>query len=484
MSERERRDFAESSSSGGDGSAGVAPGRRSLVERTYAVQRKASGATAADPGDSLARAASSSGAPVEPGVRERFEAATGASVGDVTVHTGGESNMAADTLGARAYATGNQVHFAAGQYDPGSAAGQHLLTHELVHTVQQRGGAGVQTKSVISSPGDAGEREADRVADAIMGGGSPGPIVESTAPIAGNFLTDMFNAVWELFAGKGDKKAKPRSNKKTTGGGQTTGNQTVEQTQTPVEQTQTQTPVQTPVEQPKASGRAEKTEFGDYWVVPDNTNQTFQDAQGEQITETAFATLQGVWDKVKDGSGNIKVTDTDKAGKTHAGFKDAILAKLGLLMSKPNGRQLIGDLIGGGFDVTIRPSDAQIYGGGNAIRGGAGTLEKDDTTSGGGGTTIIQIDPACTDDDIKVYDKAGKEISDPVFIFLGHEMIHARHNQLGHNRRGLAATAPDDYSNREEEETIDTGTGITENKLREEHGLDARYGHGGEDKRG
>ena len=82
-----------------------------------------------------------------------------------------------------------------------------LVTHELVHTVQQRGGAGVQTKSVISSPGDAGEREADRVADAIMGGGSPGPIVESTAPIAGNFLTDMFNAVWELFAGKGDKKA-------------------------------------------------------------------------------------------------------------------------------------------------------------------------------------------------------------------------------------------------------------------------------------
>jgi hypothetical protein len=72
---------------------------------------------------------------------------------------------------------------------------------------------------------------------------------------------------------------------------------------------------------------------------------------------------------------------------------------------------------------------------------------------------------------------------DPVYIFLGHEMIHARHNQLGRNRRNVAATAPAKYSNREEEETIATGAGITENQLRAEHGLEGRVGHGGVDKR-
>jgi hypothetical protein len=152
-------------------------------------------------------------------------------------------------------------------------------------------------------------------------------------------------------------------------------------------------------------------------------------------------------------------------------------------MSGPKGRELVTSLLSGGFDVTIRPSAAKIYGGAQAIRGGAGTLEQASGAAGAGGTTIIEIDPACTDNDIKVYDRNGAEISDPVYIFLGHEMIHARHNQLGHNRRNLAASDPSKYSNREEEETIATGAGITENQLRAEHGLDARVGHGGVDKR-
>lgn len=61
--------------------------------------------------------------------------------------------------------------------------------------------------------------------------------------------------------------------------------------------------------------------------------------------------------------------------------------------------------------------------------------------------------------------------------------IHARHNQIGRNRRNLTAADPTKYGNREEEETIATGAGITENELRAEHGLDARVGHLISDKR-
>jgi hypothetical protein len=234
---------------------------------------------------------------------------------------------------------------------------------------------------------------------------------------------------------------------------------------------------------PAPSGRHEVTAFGDYWVVPDSTVGPAQGAQGEQITETAFAAVKATWDKVNDGSGRIKITQSDTAGTAHAGFKASIVAKLGLLMSQPVGRQLVTDLMAGGFDVTIRPSAAKVYGGAQAYRGGAGTLENANGSAGAGGTTAIEVDPACTDNDIKVYNQAGAEIADPVYIFLGHEMIHAQHNQQGRNRRQLAATAPAKYSNREEEETIATGAGITENQLRGEHGLEARVGHGGVDKR-
>ncbi|MBL9002533.1 MAG: DUF4157 domain-containing protein [Phycisphaerae bacterium] len=53
------------------------------------------------------------------------------SFSNVRVHT---SPAGASSIGAQAYATGNQVHFPAGGTTP---PGQHLLGHELAHVVQQ-----------------------------------------------------------------------------------------------------------------------------------------------------------------------------------------------------------------------------------------------------------------------------------------------------------------------------------------------------------
>jgi Effector protein len=228
------------------------------------------------------------------------------------------------------------------------------------------------------------------------------------------------------------------------------------------------------------------TEFGDYWVVPDNTNMSYN-VEGEQITQSEFTQLQNTWNALKSGSGKVTVTEKDSTGKAHNGFKDKIIGNLGKLLSKPTGRRLIIGLINGSQTVTIRPSSDQIYGGANAIRGGAGTLENSNGTAGTGGTTIIQVDPGVADDSIKVYDVSGKEIADPIFIFLGHELIHAQHNEAGRNRRNLPASS-NAYSNKEEEETIATGAPsftnpITENSLRDEHGLPKRHGHGGRDTR-
>ena len=77
------------------------------------------------------------------------------------------------------------------------------------------------------------------------------------------------------------------------------------------------------------------------------------------------------------------------------------------------------------------------------------------------------------DSDIKVFNKAGKEILSPTFITLGHELQHAEHNIKGHNT-GHIGSLDENYPNLEEWLTI-----RSENQLREEHVLEKRYGHEG-----
>ena len=67
----------------------------------------------------------------------------GSDLGDVRVHTGATAARSAQALNARAYTVGSDVHFGAGQFQPDTQAGRHLIAHELTHVLQQRqGGTG------------------------------------------------------------------------------------------------------------------------------------------------------------------------------------------------------------------------------------------------------------------------------------------------------------------------------------------------------
>jgi hypothetical protein len=139
---------APSGAGAGAGAGGVAPGKQTLVEASASHD-------------------------LPPALRDRFEQSLGADLGGVRVHTGAESAAAASGLGARAFAAGRDIHFADGQYRPGDAAGQHLIAHEVAHTVQQaRAGQATQPKRDVSQPGDPAELEADRAADAMVAGRS------------------------------------------------------------------------------------------------------------------------------------------------------------------------------------------------------------------------------------------------------------------------------------------------------------------------
>lgn len=118
----------------------------------------------------------SGGRPLDKGLRSEMESRFQHDFSKVRVHTGSEAGASARALQANAWTLGNDLVFADGAYDPGSAKGQKLIAHELAHVVQQSGASGAepQAELKVSAPGDAAEREAEAAADNVMKGGATG----------------------------------------------------------------------------------------------------------------------------------------------------------------------------------------------------------------------------------------------------------------------------------------------------------------------
>ncbi len=80
-----------------------------------------------------------------------------------------EDSRQATELNAKAYAQGNEVHFAPGQFAPGTQEGKHLIGHEFAHVVQQRMGmvtsGSLLMKNEVINESHALEQEADRLGE-------------------------------------------------------------------------------------------------------------------------------------------------------------------------------------------------------------------------------------------------------------------------------------------------------------------------------
>ena len=88
----------------------------------------------------------SPGQPLDPATRALVEPGLGRDFGDVRVHTDSSAAASAETIRARAYTSGRDIAFAAGQYAPHTPAGLRLLSHELGHVVQQIGSPSSQQR--------------------------------------------------------------------------------------------------------------------------------------------------------------------------------------------------------------------------------------------------------------------------------------------------------------------------------------------------
>lgn len=108
----------------------------------------------------------SPGQPLDSATRAYMEPRFGHDFSGVRVHTDTQAAESARAVNALAYTIGRNVVFGAGQYAPGTTAGQRLLAHELAHVVQQREGA-IQDKPAVSELGDRHEREVHQIAEDI-----------------------------------------------------------------------------------------------------------------------------------------------------------------------------------------------------------------------------------------------------------------------------------------------------------------------------
>ncbi|MFB6941991.1 DUF4157 domain-containing protein [Streptomyces sp. NPDC056237] len=115
---------------------------------------------------------SGAGQPLDIGVRRELEEQLGHDFSRVRLHTDRDSGALTELLGADAVAVGQDIFFGEGAYLPGTAEGQRLLAHELLHTVQNPHGLGTlragRDLGAVSLPQQAIEREAESAAQDLV----------------------------------------------------------------------------------------------------------------------------------------------------------------------------------------------------------------------------------------------------------------------------------------------------------------------------
>ncbi|WP_328681008.1 DUF4157 domain-containing protein [Streptomyces sp. NBC_00322] len=125
---------------------------------------------------------SGAGQPLDLSVRRELEEQLGHDFSRVRLHTDRDAGTLTELLGADAVAVGQDIFFREGAYRPGTADGQRLLAHELLHTVQNPDGLGAlragRDLGAVSLPQQAMEREAESAAQALVRDEEQAPEVE------------------------------------------------------------------------------------------------------------------------------------------------------------------------------------------------------------------------------------------------------------------------------------------------------------------
>ncbi|PWJ57482.1 uncharacterized protein DUF4157 [Dyadobacter jejuensis] len=147
--------------------------QRKPTEITPFIQRssQSGGLQASDRISSEIAATKGSGTALPAPTRSFMESRFNHDFSSVRIHTGSPAIQLSENLQARAFTVGQDIYFNSQQYNPTSDTGQHLLAHELTHTLQQ--GAGVDWK--IQKQGETGTSEyEEHVSSTVTNTAEPG----------------------------------------------------------------------------------------------------------------------------------------------------------------------------------------------------------------------------------------------------------------------------------------------------------------------
>jgi hypothetical protein len=123
-----------------------------------------------------------SGAPLPRELRSSLESYFRTPLDRVRIHTDATSQALADTLGARAFTVGQNIHLGTdGTIATGSERNE-LLAHEVVHTLQQ-GQVGPRAKLKVGAPDDHYEKQADRISASFARGDAAEAVDHVGAPV-------------------------------------------------------------------------------------------------------------------------------------------------------------------------------------------------------------------------------------------------------------------------------------------------------------
>lgn len=229
------------------------------------------------------------------------------------------------------------------------------------------------------------------------------------------------------------------------------------------------------------------------------------------LTAPEVAAMDATWANVTNPAGpggQLSINDqaldvTDDTTAAVPGFRDEMHAHLARLLHTDTGRRLLHGLDTGAHPVRIEPTYrgmprdeaegmVKAYG---AERPGF-DQETPAGLPGGGSASVVRMLPGATDHEMVDFNDRDEPILSPAHIGVGHELIHALHNQRGvawaANTHTPALYAPGGarahYHNPEEYHTIAHPPPphgpvplehLTENMLRAESNLPAREGHTG-----
>jgi len=131
----------------------------------------------------------SSGQPLDLATRSFFEPRFGHDFHQVRVHDDGGAAESAQAINAKAFTTGKDVFFAAGEYAPESTKGRELLAHELVHVVQQNGN--FDPAPALKSASEQKSSDPPSVAEAKGNRAAENLASENDEPVSPNFLSRL-----------------------------------------------------------------------------------------------------------------------------------------------------------------------------------------------------------------------------------------------------------------------------------------------------